>query len=168
MNKLFLVLFLITLSVSCSSPSKKNVMDNELSDGVVMDRAIESASPFGRRVLEASREMINEREIIIGGCWDYINAVYNKAGIVGKERAVVYKSRLRGPYVDSGKIEAGDWLYFVNHTFNDIEHSAIFIAWLNQDKKEALMVNYVGGNQKKPATYKRFILDEVYNIIRGQ
>lgn len=164
MYKIFLLPFLLALMTSCSTTPPSNKID----DRDVMERAIQDASPFGSRVLETSKQMIIEKDIIVGGCWDFINAIYNKAGIVGKERTIVYKSKLRGPYVDADVIEAGDWLYFVNHSFNDIEHSAIFITWLDKDKKEALMVNYVGGNQKKPGTYKRFILDEVYNIIRGQ
>ena len=65
-------------------------------------------------------------------------------------------------------IEAGDWLYFVNHSFSESEHSAIFVTWLDEDRKEALMVNYIGGSKKRPGTYKRFIIDEVYNIIRAK
>lgn len=130
--------------------------------------AMAKASVSGRKVLETSKMMIENKGIVVGGCWDYINAIYNRSGFPEKERDVIFKSKFKGPYADIALIGPGDWLYFVNHTYRDIEHSAIFIAWIDMNKKEALMVNYVGGNQKKPATYKRFVLDNVYNIFRGK
>lgn len=132
----------------------------------ILDRAELEARPPAREILTTSREMIEKKEVVVGGCWDFINAVYNRAGYPEAERDVVFKSKLKGPYLKEDEIETGDWLYFVNHTYHDIEHSAIFVAWTNKEKKEALMVNYVGEKKKKPPFYKKFILDKVYNIIR--
>lgn len=112
--------------------------------------------------------MIEKQEIIVGGCWNYINSVFLRAGFGDKQRETIFKSKLQGPYLQDDIIEAGDWLYFVNHTYHDTEHSAIFVAWTNKDKKEALMVNYVGEKKKKPAFYKKFVLDKVYNLIRAR
>ena len=112
--------------------------------------------------------MISSQEIVIGGCWDYINEVYNRAGFTSKNRFTAYKSKFKGPYYNSDKILPGDWLYFVNHSYKDIEHSAIFVKWLDKDKKIALMVNYLGERKKVPATYKEFHLDKVYNVIRAK
>lgn len=166
-KKIVLVFFGLQFLISCSSMPDQKIESDIISDHQLMERAIDEASPSGKKVLETSREMIGKKDVVIGGCWDYINAVYKRAGISEKEREIIFKGKFKGPYVDPSLIEAGDWLYFVNHTYSDIEHSAIFIAWTNVDKKEALMVNYVGGNQKKPGTYKRFVLDQVYNIFRG-
>lgn len=110
--------------------------------------------------------MISSQEIVIGGCWDYINEVYNRAGFDSKNRFTAFKSKFKGPYYDPDKILPGDWLYFVNHSYKDIEHSAIFVKWLDKDKNIALMVNYLGEKKKVPATYKEFHLDKVYNVIR--
>lgn len=166
MNKLFMILILLVNLVACSSMGRNNLNKTENVQDI-LDLAESNASVEGRRVLEVSRTKIANQDIFIGGCWDFINAVYLEAGYSAKLRETIYKSKFKGPYVNSDIIEAGDWLYFVNHSFRDSEHSAIFVAWIDQTKKEALMVNYVGGKKKKPGTYKRFILDKVYNIFRA-
>lgn len=165
MKKLLLILILLTGLISCASASKDTSMENTEE---LLNLAEASASVGGRRVLEASRSMISNQEIFVGGCWNYINEVYDRSGAPSKQRQTIFKSKLKGPYAKTEDIMAGDWLYFVNHSFSDSEHSAIFVTWINEDKKEALMVNYIGGNKKTPGTYKRFILDEVYNVFRAQ
>lgn len=171
MKKLFFILFILITVNSCRTAPETyvQVMEpktaNTLED--TLNQAEMEATPEGRRVLETSRSMINKKEIVVGGCWDFINTVFNQAGFGGKRRETIYQSKLKGPYLTEDLIQPGDWLYFVNHTYNDVEHSAIFVTWIDKEKKEALMVNYVGENKKKPAFYKKFILDEVYNVIRA-
>lgn len=154
--------------VSCASAAKSKKLNNIENYEEVLDLAEADATVGGRKILEVSRSMISNQEIFVGGCWNYINAVYDRAGFSSNLRDTIYKSKFQGPYASSDIIQGGDWLYFVNHTYNESEHSAIFVAWLDEDKKEALMVNYVGGNKKKPGTYKRFILDQVYNVLRAK
>ena len=166
MNKIFMTIFLMLNLAACSSLSRKNLEKTENMQDI-LDQAESSATVGGRRILEVSRAMIENKNIFVGGCWNYINAVYDQAGYPAKLRDTIYKSKFQGPYVDSVMIQSGDWLYFVNHTFRDSEHSAIFVAWIDQEKKEAWMVNYVGGNKKMPGTYKKFILAKVYNIFRA-
>ncbi len=168
MIRILSFLFFSLFLVSCSTVTQKVSVETSKSDDMIMNQAITDASVSGRNILETSKRMIEKQNIIVGGCWDYIDGVYNRSGVSAKERKTIFQSKFKGPYADTRLIEAGDWLYFVNHTYSDIEHSAIFIAWIDESKQEALMVNYVGGNQKKPGTYKRFILDNVYNIIRAE
>jgi len=132
-----------------------------------MKKAESEATSSGKQILEMSQKLIDEKQIFVGGCWDFINSVYNRSGFTADKRETVFKSKQKGPYLtDPDLIRPGDWLYFINHSYRDIEHSAIFIAWTSKSKKEAMMVNYVGEKKKKPAFYKKFLLDEVYNIIR--
>ena len=152
--------------VSCASAAKSKKLNNIENYEEVLDLAEADATVGGRKILEVSRSMISNQEIFVGGCWNYINAVYDRAGVPSNLRVTIYKNKFEGPYASSDIIQGGDWLYFVNHSYSESEHSAIFVAWINEDKKEALMVNYVGGNKKKPGTYKRFIIDEVYNVLR--
>jgi len=135
---------------------------NEMDD--LLDQAEHDATPEGRIILETARAMIKNQEIIIGSCWDYMNAVYRKSEM---RKQTEFSSRFQGPYLQDDIIESGDWLYFVNHSYYDGEHSGIFVTWLDFDKKEALMINYVGENRIKPGTYKKYVIDEVYNIIRA-
>lgn len=153
--KYFLLSLVLLIFVSCASQS---IIQNETL----------SSSVGAEKILDTSDSMISSQEIVIGGCWDYINEVYNRAGFTSKNRFTAYKSKFKGPYYNSDKILPGDWLYFVNHSYKDIEHSAIFVKWLDKDKKIALMVNYLGERKKVPATYKEFHLDKVYNVIRAK
>jgi hypothetical protein len=159
--------------MSCSSFSKNREVETQEPKAERLEKFLDyaeiDATPSGRKILETSRSLITKQEIlVVGGCWDFINAVYNRASFPDKQRETVFKSKLSGPYLKEDLISPGDWLYFVNHTYHDTEHSAIFVGWLNKERKEALMVNYLGEGKKKPPFYKIFILDKVYNIMRAQ
>jgi hypothetical protein len=76
------------------------------------------------------------------------------------------KSKIVGPFADVSVIRPGDWLYFINHSYSERDHSGIFVEWTNFEKKRAVMMSYVGGKKKTPATYKIYDLSNVYYIIR--
>ncbi|HSO20745.1 MAG TPA: hypothetical protein VLT88_14880, partial [Desulfosarcina sp.] len=125
------------------------------------------ATPYGREILETGRSMTLARdEIIRGGCWDYANAVYNRAGYPDRKRKTVFKSRKAGPYADLGLIQPGDWLYYVNHWYGDIEHSAIFVDWVDFGAGEGLMLSYGGEKRREPARYMVYDVSHTYMIIR--
>jgi hypothetical protein len=171
MNKFHSVLIIITFLVTLTSCASSTVESrNERGDNLeeILDQAEANATEGGRKILETSREMISNQEIIIGGCWNYINAVYDRAGYPTKLRETIFKSKLKGPYLADEMILPGDWLYFVNHSYNETEHSAIFVAWSDEEKKEALMISYEGEKRKKPGIYKKYSLTNIYNIIRPQ
>lgn len=161
MLKFFLIIVVIFTAISCSTISQNPGLEN------TQDNEVESKIPVrGNRILATSEAMIEKREVVVGACWDYINTVYNRAGYSKKERVTIYKSKLKGPYASADLVLPGDWLYFVNHSYHGIEHSAIFVRWTNKEKKEALMVTYAGQKKKKPATYQKYVLTNIYNIIR--
>ena len=120
----------------------------------------------GKRVLDTGKAMIEKREILPGGCWDYINAVYNRAGYPEAKREKAYRTKKAGPYADVSLIQPGDWVYFVNHSYGDIEHSSIFVEWTDRGGKLARMLSYAGEKRKEPARYVVYDLDSVYGIIR--
>lgn len=124
------------------------------------------ASVEGRLILQTGRLMIETQQIVLGSCWDYINAVYDRAGFLSRRRSIIFKSKQAGPYLMDDTIEPGDWLYFINHSYNDVEHSALFVDWIDFEAKIALTIAYAGGNRQKPARYKTYDLRSVYNIIR--
>ncbi|HXH74703.1 MAG TPA: hypothetical protein VNJ08_07040 [Bacteriovoracaceae bacterium] len=168
-----LILTLLTALISCSSVRTKS---ESLSDNIhkgkikdlesILDRAEEKATPDGKVILTIGRSMITEREIVIGSCWDYINAVYNRALYPERKREHPLKSKTKGPFADVNTIQPGDWLYFINHSFSRRDHSGIFVEWIDIDKKKAVMMSYIGGKKRSPATYKIYNLENVYNIIR--
>jgi hypothetical protein len=168
MNKIFVILFVLLSFTACASAIKTPIKNSRIENiEEFLDQAEAASSLGGRRILEASRSMISNQEVIIGGCWNYINTVYDRSGYSSNQRVTVYKSKFQGPYAKPELIKPGDWLYFVNHSFNETEHSAIFVGWIDEEKLIALMVSYLGGNQKKPALYKKYVLNNIYNIMRA-
>ncbi len=136
-------------------------------DSIILSAETKS-SEDARKVLETGRTMtLKNKEILPGSCWDYANAVYDRAGFGWGKRLDVFKSVKAGPYADISKIKNGDWLYYVNHSYGEIEHSAIFIEWLDYKKKIALMLSYGGESRHEPARYMPYDLSSVYGITRA-
>lgn len=123
------------------------------------------SSIAAREVISTARKMtLNERTIIQGGCWDYLNAVFKRAGVT---RDTIHKGTYgQGPYANSGEIEVGDWLYYINHGYNGIEHSGLFVGWVDEQAKQALILSYAGESRREPARYRVYDLSNVYQIMR--
>jgi hypothetical protein len=123
-----------------------------------------------KKILKTGRNMtLVNKEIVRGSCWDYADTVYQRAGFSRQpqQRQIIFKgSRRNGPYADIGQIKPGDFLYYINHSYGGIEHSAIFIDWEDKNKKMALMLSYGGENRKSPARYRVYNLSHVYHITR--
>lgn len=171
---LYLTLFLVSCSMLSPNVRSGKVASDKASVSKIkdleeiLDRAEDNASPEGKAVLTTSRSMINDGEIIVGSCWDYINAVYNRADFPERKRKIVMKGKKKGPFAKIDRIESGDWLYYINHSYSRVEHSGVFVEWVNKDKKRAVVMSYQGGKNKSPATYKIYDLKNVYYIIRPQ
>ncbi len=127
-------------------------------------RAFGGAGGVG--VLRCGQAMVDQREILPGDCWSYIDTVYTRAGYPESRRQTVYKTRKSGPYADAGLIKPGDWLYFVNHSYGNIEHSSIFVEWSNRPARKAKMLSYGGEKRRQPGRYLDYDLSSVYAIIR--
>ncbi len=129
------------------------------------------ASPAGRAILTMGRIMtLSNREIVRGGCWDYANVVYNRAGYPDKKRQTMFKTKKHNNqgYAPTQLIQPGDWLYYINHSYGGVEHSAIFVGWVNQQNAEGLMLSYGGEGRNAPARYLSYDLSSVYRIVRGK
>ena len=172
-----LLILLVALTGCSSVPSRQGYSvspttgydDNiELLDDLLA--AEEQADDTGRRILATGRNMtLVKQEIVRGSCWDYTNAVYDRSGYPNDHtsRKTVFKgSKDKGPYADAELIQPGDWLYYINHSYNDSDHSAIFIKWLERDKHIALMLSYGGEKRREPARYLPYDLSHVYRIMR--
>ena len=103
------------------------------------------AQPPARQALSTLRQMVNRGEIIPGGCWDYLNAGFDRAGIPEARRQMVFSGDAKaGPYADPATFLPGDWLYYVNHSYGDIEHSGVFVDWTDYARSEGLVLSYDG------------------------
>ena len=124
----------------------------------------------GRSVLKTGRGMtVDTQRIVRGSCWDYSNEVYNRAGYPNtrKNRATVFKgTKKNGPYAKANQIKPGDWLYFINHSYNGVEHSSIFVKWTDYNQRIGLMLSYGGERRNQPARCREYDLSNVYQIIR--
>ncbi|MCW5202453.1 hypothetical protein VU12_05890 [Desulfobulbus sp. US4] len=119
-------------------------------------------------VLRIGREMsLERREIIQGGCWNYVDTVYNRAGYTGEKRRVAFQGgEETGQYADREIILPGDWLFYINHNYRETRHSAIFIDWVDYEKQRGLMLSYGGEGRGEPARYRVYDLSHVYKIVR--
>lgn len=144
----------------------KTMRDKEIPAALL--KAEKKADPRALKVLRVGRKMtLDDKEIVQGGCWNYADAVYARAGYpTGKRKAVFKGGKDKGPYADAALIQPGDWLYYINHSYRGIEHSAIFIAWTDYDKQQGLMLSYGGESRQEPARYSVYDLTNVYNITR--
>lgn len=131
-------------------------------------QAEQQASGKVRDILKTSREMtLINQEIIKGSCWDYLNAAWNRAGVPAEAREVIYADKINGQYAHPDQLQAGDWIYHVNHSYNDIEHSGMFIGWVDKANKQGLTLSYAGEGRQEPARYRVYDLSSVYQITRA-
>ena len=120
----------------------------------------------GSAVLAQGNRMVEDGEIIRGACWDYIDTAYKRAGFPEAKRKVVFKSKKAGPYADASLIQPGDWLYHINHSYKNIEHSGIFVEWEDRSAKQGRTLSYAGEKRREPGRYRVYDLRSVYQITR--
>ncbi len=119
------------------------------------------------KILATAHQMaIVEKKIIIGSCYDFVNAVYLRAGFPPKQRKLIFHSPKRGPFADIDLIQPGDWVMHINIEYHLVEHSTIFVDWIDKRRRIALTMNYVGMKRQQPGKYSRHTLSRVFGIIR--
>jgi len=118
-------------------------------------------------ILSLALEEMKNKRIIKGSCWEWVNYLYNKAGYTDKNRKVIFSSKKTGPYVNPLLIMPGDWIMFKNQTLSDIEHSGLFVEWIDFDKKSALIISYVGQNKDAVPKFKEYDITKTFYVIRG-
>lgn len=129
--------------------------------------AEKEADEAGRAILETGRKMaVIEKVIIKGSCWNWVNECFIRAGY-GTNKHIAYKSKKSGPYVDINKIKPGDWIYYINYSYNKVEHSGIFVRWVDKKKKIGVTLSYGGEHRKEPGRYREYLLKDVYYITRA-
>jgi hypothetical protein len=153
-----------TADAGIKEPAKK--YDQEILD--VLFHAEKKADASAQKVLQVGRKMsLEDGEIVQGGCWNYVDTVYNRAGCSGEQRQIVFQGGGdTEQYADKELIRPGDWLFYINHDYREARHSGIFIDWIDYEKQIGLMLSYGGAGSGEPARYKAYDLSHVYNIVR--
>ena len=126
-------------------------------------QAEQSASTGGRRVLATMRTMIDDSVAIRGTCYTWLSAVYRNAT---GPRVTVFSGDRRGRYANVDQLQPGDWIHFINHSFNNVTHSAVFIAWVDRAASVALTASHPGQQRNEPGRYRTYDLTSVYRIDR--
>ena len=98
--------------------------------------------------------------------WDWVNAVFNRAGFPEKRRARPFKSQKKGPYAEPRQLQPGDWMYYRNRSYGNIEHSGIFVGWINAPQQVALVLSYPGMQRQEPGRYRPYELTGIWSIFR--
>ena len=128
---------------------------------------IQTISLSGIEVVNKGIEMVLEDYKMSGSCWSYASKVYELAGFPSNKRTTIYKSN-KGTWIkDPSIIQPGDWIYHVNYSFHNVEHSAIFICWKDYDRRIAITLSHVGQKKYAPGKFGEYDLSGVYNVIRG-
>jgi len=168
--KKYIILIIAIVSIGCSARGVVALKDSRSYQRYhsFVINAESKATPQARKVMRIARGMLESREVIQGACWDYLDAAFTRAGYSSKSRSTIYHSQKNGPYVELSRLKAGDWVYHVNHSYGGIEHSGMFIGWLDYDKKIALSLSYAGEGRAEPARYRKYDFSSVYHITRAQ
>ncbi len=125
--------------------------------------AAQQASPGPRRVLETTHAMIDDSTVVRGSCFDWVDAVYQRAG--GRQHDVFHGPHT-GPFAETPALQPGDWVFFINHNWGDDTHSAIFVGWMDEGSSVAMMVSYAGGHRDEPGRFGEYELSSVFRIVR--
>lgn len=157
----YLIIGIIFIFLGCSSKSPRHH---------ITDVSHPKTSIEGERILRQGKIMaLEDKEIIRGGCWDYIDTLFTRAGFSRSKRIYAFKTKKnRPPYAHQDMIKPGDWLYFINQGYGKVEHSGVFVRWRDKSNSKAVILSYGGENRKKPGRYLVYDISEVFAIIRGK
>ncbi|MBN1524269.1 MAG: hypothetical protein JW904_07305 [Spirochaetales bacterium] len=156
-----------TTSSTYSAPWRKSA-DTSVSSVAVIGKRHAALPTPGGKVLAVAHSIVSNGEIILGACWDFVNTVYGQAGYTSKKREKLYLEKETGPFADPGTLLPGDWVMYRNLPYGEIGHSAIFVEWIDFDRRSALTIEYVGGNRKVPGRYREADLTKIWGIYRGK
>ncbi len=163
LSAFFSLIIFVAPSIAQTDRSTQNYCLCQEESSIQQAKQLDSAS---LRVLEIGRQMaLITKTVILGSCWDFVNEVFNRAGVAASKR-VIFKTKKAGPYADSRLVQPGDWVYHVNHNSNNIDHSAIFICWKDYATRQAVTLSYAGRNRNVPGRYGVYDLRSIFAIFR--
>lgn len=132
-----------------------------------VDDSTSTALGSGYLVLKKGFELVESNFKMSGSCWSYANKLYNVAGFAHAKRKVVYSAKKGTLLKDPSLILPGDWLYHVNYSFRNVEHSAIFVCWKDKANLLAITLSHVGQNKYAGGTLGMYDLKGVYQVTRA-
>lgn len=176
MKRIFVLLSIILLAfilTGCAgigrrSSGSRGTIHQEQPDRPENTARISENGNFGQRVLRAGEKLaFYQKKIIKGSCWDFINAVFNEAGFPDGKRKVVFQGPSKGPYADPEMLRPGDWVMHINLEYNGVEHSSLFVSWIDRGRRLAKVMDYVGMNKAQPGDYSQHTYTKIFGIVRA-
>ena len=155
----YIVLLLLTLKLFGEDLLSLNKYGKEL------NRTIASTTGVQKRILINVYNFLQKKRVVKGSCWDYINALYRESNV---SHSTIFNSKKSGPYVSLDNIRPGDWLHHINISYHNIEHSGLFIKWIDKNNSKALMLSYAGEGKNNPARLREYNISKTYQIIRAK
>ena len=132
----------------------------------LIGQALGRADPPARKVLMRAEGMVRDGTVVRGSCWHYLDTVFSRAGFPADRRTTVFHTSRKGPYAPKEMLRPGDWLYYINHSYGDVEHSGLFVGWVDRAKRRGLILSYAGEHRRRPGRYRIYDLRHVYHITR--
>jgi len=132
----------------------------------LIKRSVRHATPSARNVLSTAHRMVRRGTIVRGSCWHYLDTAFTRAGFPAGRRTKVFHTSRKGPYAPARMLQPGDWLYYINHSYGGVEHSGLFIGWVDRARRQGLILSYPGEHRRKPGRYRVYDLRHVYHITR--
>lgn len=132
-----------------------------------VDDSNEAELGSGYLVLKKGFELVESNFKMSGSCWSYANKLYGLAGFTQTKRKVVYSAKKGTLLKDPSLILPGDWLYHVNYSFRNVEHSAIFVCWKDKANLLAITLSHVGQNKYAGGKFGVYDLKGVYQVTRA-
>jgi hypothetical protein len=130
-----------------------------------LNETISQTKGTAKDILLNAYKFVKNKKVLPGSCWDYINSIYRESNA---SRKTVFNSQKNGPYATLESLKAGDWIYHINHSYHDIEHSGLFIRWIDKNNTLALMLSYAGEGKKSPARFRAYNINKTYKIMRAK
>lgn len=122
---------------------------------------------LGQEILRTAEIIaFEQKRIIRGSCWDFVNEVYNEAGYPENKRTIVFKGSSAGPYANVNDLKPGDWVMHINMEYHNVEHSSIFIGWADRGKKLAKVLDYAGMDKARSGGYDKHTYAKIFCIVR--
>ncbi len=125
------------------------------------------AGSSGAKVVETGQRLsFDEKRIFRGSCWDFVTGVYEAAGYPEGKREVVFRRQGNGPFADPAILRPGDWVLHYNLEFGNVDHSSIFVDWVDRGQAMARTLDHVGMNRPEPGRYRNHRMTKVFMIMR--
>lgn len=131
--------------------------------------SLSGAGSGGSKVVETGKRLsFVDKKIFRGSCWTFVEGVYLAAGFPESKRATVFRRTGQGAYADPGLLEPGDWVMHYNLEFGNVDHSSIFVAWVDRARSMARTLDHVGMNRPDPGRYRDHNMSRIFGILRAK